>query len=96
MIRSGWRKLSFSFTSPVAGTISLFADLGFIDDDLQIGSYSVNANFRYGFMPEGPTTASGAITYISTLSCPVNAFIIKFAPNEQAAGTLQLHLVRGA
>jgi hypothetical protein len=97
MIRSGWRKLSFSFISPVAGTISLYADLGFIDDDLQIGSYSVNANFRYGFMPDAPsTTISGAITHIPALSSPVNAFIVRFSPNEQAAGTLQLHLVRGA
>jgi hypothetical protein len=97
MIRSGWRKLSFSFWAPVAGTVTLYADLGFIDDDLIVGSYSTTASMRYGFMPDAPSVvASGAITHIPALASPVNAFIVKFVPSEQAAGSLQLHLVRGA
>jgi hypothetical protein len=97
MIRSGWRKLSFSFWSPAAGTLTLYADLGFIDDDLIVGTYNVYAGMRYGYMPDAPSvTTSGAITHVPALASPVNAFIVEFVPSEQAAGSLQLHLVRGA
>ena len=97
MIRSGWRKLSFSFSSPVAGSLTLYADLGFIDDDLIVGTYATLGGMRYGFMPDAPSVVtSGSITHIPALASPVNAFIVKFVPLEQAAGSLQLHLVRGA
>lgn len=95
MIRSGWRKLSFSFKSPAAGVITVYADLGFIDDDLIIGSFNTYANIRYGFMPDAPYSG-GAVTHLPALASPVNAFIIEYEPIEQAAGTIQLHLVRGA
>jgi hypothetical protein len=97
MIRSGWRKLSFSFKAPVAGSISLFADLGFLDDDLLMGTFNVYAGMRFGFVPDAPfPVISGAITHIPALASPVNGFIIAFQPYETAAGYFQLHLVRGA
>jgi hypothetical protein len=95
MIRSGWRKLSFSFKSPAAGVLTIYADLGFIDDDLIIGSFNTYANIRYGYMPDAPFSG-GAVTYLPALASPVNAFIIEYEPIEQVAGTFQLHLVRGA
>ncbi len=95
MIRSGWRKLSFSFKSSVAGSISVYADFGSKTADLQITSAPVFPGARYGFVPE-PITATGIITSIPMPASAVNAFIICFTPSGTAAGNFEVHLVRGA
>jgi hypothetical protein len=94
MIRSGWRKLSFSFKSATAGVMSVYADLGSRTADLQIMSTAIFPNVRYGFVPEA-ITATGILSSIPMLASSVNAFIICFSPSVTAAGTFEVHLVRG-
>jgi hypothetical protein len=95
MIRSGWRKLSFSIKSAAAGTLKIYADLGFLDDDLLINSYELYAETRYGFFPD-PVAVSGGIYSVPILASPVNGFIIAFTLDETAVGSFSIHLVRGA
>lgn len=95
MIRSGWRKLSFSIKSAAAGTLRIYADMGFLDDDLLVSSHELYAGTRYGFFPD-TVAASGGIYGIPALSSPVNGFIIAFALDETAVGSFAIHLVRGA
>jgi len=95
MIRSGWRKLSFSIKSAAAGTLRIYADLGFLDDDLLINTYELYAETRYGFFPDS-ITASGGIYSVPILASPVNGFIISFTLDESVVGSFNMHLVRGA
>jgi hypothetical protein len=95
MIRSGWRKLSFSIKSAAAGTLRIYADLGFLDDDLLLSSYELYAGTRYGFFPDA-VVASGGIYSVPALASPVNGFIIAFTLDESEVGSFAMHLVRGA
>ena len=94
MIRSGWRKLSFSIKSASAGVVTVFADLGSLTADMSVLSKSLSPNVRYGFIPES-VPATGIITSIPLLASAVNGIIISFSPSETAAGTFEVHLVRG-
>ncbi len=95
MIRSGWRTLSFSFIAPVSGLISIYTDMGSKTRDILAGTFSTNADVRYGVVA-ATITASGSLIGIPALAYPVNAFIITFEPAETDAGTYELHITRGA
>lgn len=95
MIRSGWRKLSFSIKTPAAGTMYLYADFGFLTNDLLVHTGALSINTRYAFTPDS-VLVSGAITSIPMLASPVNGFIIGFVPDSSVAGFFEIHLVRGS
>lgn len=95
MIRSGWRKLSFSIKTPAAGTMYLYADLGFLTNDLLMHTSTLGVNTRYGFTPDS-VPMSGSIASIPMLASPVNGFIIGFVPDNATAGFFEIHLVRGS
>ena len=95
MIRSGWRKLSFSLKTPAAGTLYLYADLGFLTNDLLMYTDAITANIRHGFVADS-IPVSGSVTSIPMLASPVNGFIIGFTPDSAVAGFFEIHLVRGS
>ena len=95
MIRSGWRKLSFSVKTPAAGALYLYADLGFLTNDLLVYTDTITANIRHGFVADS-IPVSGSVTSIPMLASPVNGFIIGFTPDSATAGFFEIHLVRGS
>lgn len=96
MIRSGWRKLSFSFKSTASTTLTVFADFGFLKNDLLVYSTLLDTvNVRHGFVSDA-VAISGSITSIPMLASPVNGFIIAITPETEVAGFFEIHLVRGS
>jgi hypothetical protein len=95
MIRSGWRTLSFSFITPVSGVLSIYADFGSLTNDVLVTGLLIAPNVRYGIVGSALST-SGALIGVPALSAPVNGFIISFDPATTDAGSIELHLTRGA
>ena len=94
LIRSGWKTMSLSFKSAASGEMSIFSDYGALEADLLLTSFAVAANARYAVLS---VPASGAaFKYVPALSAPTNGVIIAFTPAEAVAGSLEIHVVRGA
>lgn len=94
LIRSGWKNISFSFKSAASGELALYADYGALQADLLLSTFPVAADARYAVIS---TSASGsAFKSVPALSEPTNGVIISFIPAESVAGSLEIHIVRGA
>ena len=94
MVRSGWRKASFSFKSAASGVLYIYSDFGSLTADILVESFEIQANTRYGFISES-VAASGSLYSIPALSSFCNGLIISFVPGETVAGLLELHITRG-
>lgn len=94
LIRSGWRSVSFSFKSAASGELRVYGDYGALEADLLLTSFAVAADARYAVLS---TAVSGAaFKHLPALSSPTNGIIISFVPAASVAGTLEVHIVRGA
>lgn len=94
LIRSGWRNMTFSFKSAASGELRVYADYGAMQADLLLSAFPVAADARYAVIS---TSASGsAFKSVPALSEPTNGVIISFIPAESVAGSLEIHIVRGA
>jgi hypothetical protein len=94
MIRSGWRKMSFSFKTAASGVLKIYTDLGSLTADILVDSFDLQSGIRYGFIPED-VPVSGALRSVPALSSFCNGVIISFSPGESTAGLLELHITRG-
>lgn len=94
MIRSGWRRASFSFKSAASGMLYVYSDLGSLTADILVDSFEIEANTRYGFIPD-PVTVSGSLHSVPALGSFCNGLIVSFVPGETVAGLLELHITRG-
>jgi hypothetical protein len=94
MIRSGWRKMSFSFKTAASGVLKIYTDLGSLTADILVESFDVQSGVRYGFVPEQVYT-SGTLYSVPALSSFCNGVVVSFSPGESAAGLLELHVTRG-
>lgn len=95
MIRSGWRTLSFSFLTPVSGSLQIHADFGSLTRDILVTGILVAPDVRYGLISSNLIT-SGALIGVPALSAPVNGFIISFDPAATSVGSFEIHITRGA
>jgi len=94
LIRSGWKNMTFSFKSAASGELQVYADYGALQADLLLSAFPVAADARYAVIS---TSASGsAFKSVPALSEPTNGVIISFIPAESVAGSLEIHIVRGA
>lgn len=94
MIRSGWRKMSFSFKTAASGVLKVYSDFGSLTADVLVGMFNLQSGTRYGFIPEN-ITMSGAVNSVPALASFCNGIIISFTPAESVAGLIELHVTRG-
>lgn len=94
MIREGWRSISVSFKTDADSILTLYGDVGSITADILLGSFTVQKDLRYAFIPHG--TYSGVSIYsIPALLSPFNGVIVGIDPQESVAGVFELHITRG-
>jgi hypothetical protein len=95
MIREGWRSLSVSFKTDADSNITFYADVGAVEADISLGTYSLQKDIRYAFIANG--TYSGVSIYsIPALMSPFNGIIVEIDPLESVAGVFELHITRGS
>lgn len=94
MIREGWRSMSVSFKTDADSVLTFYGDVGSITADVSLGSFTIQKDIRYAFIPYG--TYSGVSVYsLPALLSPFNGIIVGIDPQESVAGVFELHVTRG-